>query len=233
MATQKIIHADAREALAYLNPDRPIDCIITDPPYGANFWSRRAETPEGKSRVAKIENDGNVTDAIALFHEVMVPLVDHMDEGDIYVFTRWDIVDVWMDAVKALPGVQYKMLLIWQKGYPGMGDIDSNWGCGHELILYCKKGRREVAFRRSGIIAVDKVHTTGHIHPTEKPVPLLEQLINMSTKRGDLVVDPFSGSGSTAVAAQRTGRDAFGFELDERYIKPSRARLEQLAMDLG
>lgn len=63
----------------------------------------------------------------------------------------------------------YKMLLVWDKGIPGMGDIDANWGCGHDLILYCKRGRREVAYRRSGIIAVDKLGSKQHVHPTEKP----------------------------------------------------------------
>lgn len=108
-----------------------------------------------------------------------------------------------------------------------MGDIDSNWGCGHELILYCKKGRRDVDHRRSAIIAVDRVAPAHIIHPTEKPSKLIEVLVKMSTKPGEVVLDPFSGSGSTAVAAKDTGRHSIGFEIDEDHYRHSTERLTQ------
>jgi adenine-specific DNA-methyltransferase len=209
-------------------PDRSVNCIVTDPPYGVNFWSRSAVTPEGKAWVKKVANDESLDGALALFAEVMATVEPKVkDECDVYIFTRWDIVGAWIEAVKAVPWLQYKMLLIWDKGSPGMGDIDSNWGCGHELILYCKKGRREVAYRRSGILAHDRVAPRKAIHPTEKPVPLLETLIDMSTARGDVVLDPFSGSGSTTVAAKNTGRIGIGFEQDADHYERSLGRLSQ------
>jgi site-specific DNA-methyltransferase (adenine-specific) len=230
MSEQEVWHGDAL-ILAPKLPDG-IKCVVTDPPYGVNFRSQRAETGNGKKFVADIANDKDLTMAVILFEEVMASIIPKMEEdSDLYVFTRWDIVNVWMEAVRALPDIAYKMLLVWDKGIPGMGDIDSNWGCGHELILYCKKGRREVSHRRSGIIHVDKVHPTKIIHPTEKPVGLIEILIEMSTNKGDLVVDPFSGSGSTAVAAQRTGRSAIGIEMEDKYVQASRDRLGELVMD--
>lgn len=231
MTTQSIWHGDAQH-LTHSLPE-PIHCLVTDPPYGVDYRSRRAITGDGKKFVEDVANDKDLKGAVDLFHQVMAPILPKLaDDADLYVFTRWDIVDVWMDAVRTLPGIEYKMLLIWEKGIPGMGDIDSNWGCGHELILYCKKGRRDVAYRRSGVIHVDKVHASRIIHPTEKPVPLLEVLIGMSTDEGDLVVDPFSGSGSTAVAAQRLGRSCIGIESNERYVSASRGRLTELVMDL-
>jgi adenine-specific DNA-methyltransferase len=211
-----------------------INCVIADPPYGVNFWSRRAEMPEGKKFVRKVENDENLYDALTLFGAVMdVVLPKTAELAELYVFTRWDIVDKWIAFCRthlANHNFKYKMLLVYDKGIPGMGDIDSNWGCGHELILYFKKGLREVPYRRSGIIAVNRVHASQHIHPTEKPVPLLEKLIEMSTDPGDLVVDPFSGSGSTVVAAQRLGRRGIGIELDEHYIERSRERVRAISI---
>lgn len=225
--TAEIWHGDSVE-LAEKLPSG-INCVITDPPYGVNFWSRRAVTPEGKKFVRKVDNDNEIENALQLFRTVMNEILPKTaDEAEFYVFTRWDIVDEWIRLVRSIGkdhDFRYKMLLVWDKGIPGMGDIDANWGCGHELILYLKKGKRDLPYRRSGIISVDKVHTSKHIHPTEKPVPLLEKLIEMSTNPGDLVVDPFSGSGSTAVAAQRLERNAIGIEVDEHYIEPSRARL--------
>jgi adenine-specific DNA-methyltransferase len=234
MSANVIWHGDAREKGAEIT--EPINCIVTDPPYGVDFVSRRAATPQGKAFVREVENDGDLDGALQLFHDAMDVLLPKTTPlAELYVFTRWDIVADWIKSL-TMPnntldrnGFKYKMLLVWQKGVPGMGDIDSNWGCGHELILYFKKGLRPVPYRRSGIIAVDKVPNTQHIHPTEKPVALLEKLIEMSTDPGDLVVDPFSGSGSTGVAARNLGRRSIGIELDEHYIEPSRNRLSQMA----
>lgn len=227
--TAEIWQGDCRDLIPLLE-DNSIRCVVTDPPYGVNFVSRRATTPEGKRWVAPVANDGNLDGAVDLFLEVMDLLAPKMmDPSELYVFTRWDIVDTWIGVVRSLEryGFKYKMMLVWAKGYPGQGDIDCNWGCGHELILYCKRGRREVPYRRSGIIAVDKLHASAHIHPTEKPVSLIETLIEMSTDPDDLVVDPFSGSGSGIVAAQQQGRRGIGMELEQRYVEAARGRLSQ------
>lgn len=213
-------------------PDNSIDCVVTDPPYGVDFHSRSAVTAEGKKWVKKVANDNNLEGALALFAEVMSALESKVaDQCDVYVFTRWDIVGAWIDSIAYdVPWLKYKMLLVWDKGSPGMGDIDSNWGCGHELILYCKKGLRDVAYRRSGIIAVDRMSPKKAIHPTEKPVPLLEKFVEMSTAPGDVVFDPFSGSGSTAVACNNLGRIGIGTELDTDHYRRSLQRLSQGAL---
>lgn len=229
--TAELWHGDSLELVPKI--DRPVNCVITDPPYGVDFVSRRAETPAGKKWVEEIANDDDMDTAIELFDNVMdVLLPKCAPQAELYVFTRWDVVDTWIRVVRDLGrhGFTYKMLLVWDKGIPGMGDIDANWGCGHELILYCKRGLREVPYRRSGIIAVDKVHTTKLIHPTEKPVPLLEKFVEMSTDPGDLVVDPFAGSGSTVVAARNLGRDAIGIELKNHFVERARARLAQTTL---
>lgn len=231
MVIEQMIWHGASEELGHELPE-PVNCVITDPPYGVDHQSRQATTPEGKRWATKIKNDKDLSEAIALFQDAMKPILPKLaDHADLYIFTRWDIVDAWMDAVRDLQDIKYKMLLVWEKGSPGMGDIDSNWGCGHELILYCKRGRREVPYRRSAVIHVDQVRASKMIHPNEKPVALIEELIKMSTDRGDLIVDPFSGSGSTAVAAQRTGRSCIGIELDRTHVQRSRARLGSLSFD--
>jgi adenine-specific DNA-methyltransferase len=222
-----IYNAPCEEFIPQL-PDRSIDCIITDPPYGVDFVSRRAETAAGKKWVRPVENDKDLTQALEAFANVLALLESKVkEECDVYVFTRWDIVGEWIELIRNCDWLSYKMLLVWDKGIPGMGDIDSNWGCGHELVLYCKRGRREVAYRRSSIVAVDKVHAARLIHPTEKPVPLLEHYVEMSTKPGDVVFDPFSGSGSTSVAADRLGRIGIGTEVDAEHHRRSLDRLAQ------
>ena len=249
-----IIHGDSRDMIPRIST--PINCVLTDPPYGMDFQSNNTRLPESKKYSQKIEADGDPVAAVDLFHSVMGPIIPKMaDQCEIYVFTAWHLLELWIPAVKDLNwlhpagpytaeegnrnfvidkfddepdhGITLKQMLIWDKGYPGLGDLEANWGCGHEIILYLKKGRRPIPKRRSGIIHVDKIPSGKNIHPTEKPVALLKELILMSTDPGDLIVDPFSGSGSTSVAAMECGRNSLAFEIDEQYIEPSRARLAQ------
>ena len=138
-----------------------------------------------------------------------------------------------MPLCRSYPQLELKQLLIWDKGYPGLGDLDGNWGCGHEMILYLKKGRRPIPKRRSGIIHVDKIPAGQNVHPTEKPVALIKQLIEMSTDPGDFVVDPFSGSGSTSVAAQQLGRNSLAFDIEERYVRVGQERLKSQPLVIG
>ena len=65
------------------------------------------------------------------------------------------------------------------------------------------------------------------VHPTEKPVGLLSNLISSVTKPGDLILDPFAGSGSTLVAAKKTGRRFIGVELDDEYFAIAQRRIEE------
>jgi DNA modification methylase len=227
MTSNEIWHGNSLELAR--NIEDGIQCVLTDPPYGVNYRSRHATTPEGLKWVKDVANDLDLNGALGLFQDVMDEVLPKCnDEAELYVFTRWDIVGDWINAVRALGrhGFRYKMMLVWDKMEPGTGDIDSNWGCGHEIVLYAKRGLRKVPYRRSGVLHFDKVPPAHIIHPTEKPVPLLEELIKMSTNPGDLVVDPFSGSGSTSVAAQKLGRNSIGIELDPDHVRHSRQRLE-------
>lgn len=226
MTSNIILHGDARDLGGRI--DRPINAIVTDPPFGVNFVSNSVRRQHDSRKFARaIDADESPEKATLLFRQVMKPLLPMCAEQcELYVFTSWQVLDVWMPLVRRIPDFELKQMLIWEKGYPGMGDVEANWGCGHEIILYLKKGRRPVPYRRSGILHVERLATKKNIHPTEKPVQLLEILIEMSTDKGDFVVDPFSGSGSTSVAARNLGRDSLAFEVDEEYVKAGRARLE-------
>lgn len=226
MTRNVIVHGDSRTHIPKITT--PINCVITDPPYGMDFQSNFAKTPDGKKNTKKIENDGDLVQALNLFESVMAAIIPKLaPQADLYVFTAWHIIDTWLPFLRTLsPELTVKQMIVWEKGWPGLGDLEGNWGCGHELIVYMKKGRRPVQKRRSAVIHTDKPVPGKQIHPTEKPVGLLRELVEMSTSPGDLIVDPFSGSGSTSVAAMELGRNSLAFEIDEKYIEPSRSRLK-------
>jgi site-specific DNA-methyltransferase (adenine-specific) len=216
MVDHFIARGDSRAVLKKLKT--PVNCIITDPPFGVDNKSNMATTESGAKMARKIANDESPEVAIAVFNEVMdVLLPQTVDNADLYIFTAHQVLKEWLQVADDLGrhGFVRSAILVWQKDGPGMGDLAS-WGMGHEFILFLKKGRRaSTARRRSGVLSVPQVRPGSLIHPHEKPLPLLESLIEHSTSKGDFIVDPFAGSGSTIRAAKQMERRALGVEYDE------------------
>lgn len=226
MTSNFILHGDSRTLHEKIKT-RPIDLVLTDPPYGMGYQSNFSTTKTGKDIARKITDDGDIDGALKLFVEVMIPLLEKCQpDCDVYVFAHWDLAEYFKDAMRTI-GLLVPNQLIWNKGEPGLGDLEGNWGLGYEVILYGKRGRRPIPKRRAAVITCDKVPVNKIIHPTEKPVKLLKQLIEMSSNMGDFVVDPFSGSGAVSVAAMELGRDSLAMDLDEEYVIKGRKRLDQ------
>jgi DNA modification methylase len=225
-----ILHGDSRELIPQVLPDWPkIDCLLTDPPYGVAYQSTFGKNKADIEKYQqKITDDGDATLALKSFDQVLEACLPFLAETcEIYVFSDWGVCDLWkpyLDNLQHL-GLRLMQCIIWEKGYPGLGDFTYNWGQGHEFIWYLKKGNRPVPYRRSGVLHIDKVRPGTNIHPTEKPQGLLNILIEYSTEPGQFVFDPYAGSGSTVLAATNLGREGLGIELDERYINQARARL--------
>lgn len=233
MTAPQLIKADSREVDWGETLSGPINCILTDPPYGVDYVSRRGQTADADKLARAITADESVAKARAVFVEAMYALGPHLaDEVELYVFTRWDIISSWEKAIGDLAswGFVYKMLLIWDKQALAMGDIDASWGPSYEPILYAKRGRRDLNYQRSSVLSFDRVPPKHRIHSTEKPVALLEELLRVSTDQGDIVVDPFAGSGSTIEAATNLGRLGFGAERDEERFALASKRLQRAVL---
>lgn len=213
---QVYLNGDSRNLLPRLKT--PINCVITDPPFGVDNSSNNFRRADSAKFNEKIKNDQDLAGALEVFNGMMTALLPQLaDEAELYVFSAWTVGDTWKQYLENIPGLELKMKLIWYKGYPGQGDLEGNWGCGYEEIFYLKKGRRPVPYRRSAILEFDRVPGGKNFHPHQKPLPLLQTLIEFSTSPGDFVVDPFAGSGSTVKAAKLCGRNALGIELDTKY----------------
>ena len=217
---QDIWHGDSIDICRRLRAT--VNCVITDPPFGVDNLSNSAVTPDGKKNARKIANDESPEIAIRVFQQVMDQLLPKTaDNADMYLFTAHQVLKEWIEVADSLArhGFMRSAILVWEKDGPGMGDTAS-WGMGHEIILFLKKGRRVATDkRRSGVIHVPQVRPGSLIHPHEKPLDLLEMFIRHSTSRGDLIVDPFAGSGSTVRAAKRLDRSALGVELDDKNFR--------------
>ena len=215
---QVIRHGDSREVLKKLT-NGTVASLITDPPFGVNNQSNMAKTQEGKKYARKIANDESPEQALSVFEEVMeVALPKMREQSDIYVFTSWQVLEMWLLRTERLfgeAGYTRKGIGVWAKDGPGMGDLDS-WGMGMEFILYYKRGGRPRSDdRRNFVFNTPQIRPAQLIHPHEKPIALLQALIKHSTSPGDIVVDPFGGSGSLARAARELNRNALCVEYDE------------------
>jgi DNA modification methylase len=123
------------------------------------------------------------------------------------------------------------MVLTWDKGdWPGMGDLTLPWGPSTEEIYVLGSG---FTGKRGGSIVRDPSRPTGTtaLHPSEKPIGLMELLLRRCPL--GTVLDPFAGSGTTLVAAKNLGRRAIGIEIEERYCEIAACRLDQGVLELG
>ena len=216
----QIWHGDSVEKGLIFQNKKNIACVITDPPFGVDNQSNMAVTEHGKKYARKIANDETPEIAIKTFKDVMnVILPGTREEADCYVFTSYQVLSEWLvmtDEFMPKHGFKRKAIIVWEKDGPGMGDTECPWGMGMEFILFFQKGRREKTWkRRNSVIHVPQLRPTDLIHPHEKPTALLEKFIQASTIEGDLVVDPFGGSGSSVRAARNCGRSAVAIEYSE------------------
>lgn len=207
-----IIHDDSLTVLRQME-DESVDAIVTDPPYGINYVSQTG---------AKIKNDK--APFIWFLYDSFRVL---KSGGAIICFTRWDVQQTFIDAMQ-LAGFKVKSEVIWDKVIGGQGDVKAQFSPSHENIIFAIKGKYSFpGHRPRDLVTFQKLNSSKMVHPTEKPVGLLTNLISSVTKPGDLILDPFAGSGSTLVAAKKTGRRFIGVELDDEYYQKARQRIEE------
>lgn len=198
--------------------DESIDLIVTDPPYGMSFVSNIR-----KVKYRKIENDDNLDWLPDWFDNQYRVLKNN---SHCYVFCSWHHIDKFKQQASK-SGFNLKNILIWHKNNAGQGDLYGDYAPQYEMILFLHKGRKFLNGKRdSNIIRCPK--TGNEHHPTEKPVNLMQYLIEKSSNKGDTVLDNFFGSGATAIACHNTGRNFIGHEIDEERYLSAKKRVELL-----
>ena len=197
-------------------PDGSVDMILTDPPYGMDLTPQRSNA---KFHGVKIANDNNLSWTDSFFKECF--RVTKKNTCSMFFCSHTCVAEFIISARSA--GYEIKNLIVWDKGHFGMG---GNWRPCHELVLICTKGRFVTKSNNlRTIINFKKVHHTKAVHPTEKPIDLLEHLIIEPDYDPDIILDPFMGSGSTGVAAKNLNRNFIGIELDEKYFEIAKRRI--------
>jgi len=206
--------------------DSSVDLIVTDPPYGINYCSnnqtstthsRSTEARVDKSYFKKIKGDSLLpTKWISQAYRVL------KEGGACYIYCRWDKWGELLEAVKRV-GFKLKNMIVLKKSGRGMGDLKGQYAPQHELILFCTKGRHELVFPIKRITDVWDVKVLfsarKRFHPNQKHESMIQPIIENSSYKGDIVLDPFFGSGTTGVVCKRLDRKFIGIEVDREYWK--------------
>jgi DNA modification methylase len=201
-----IYHGDCL-ALLPLMEAGSVDCVVTDPPYGIAYSSGCGSDTWGDGA---IEGDLDTQTRDSALSLIEMPSL---------IFGTWR---------RARPKGT-RQVLIWDTlGALGMGDLRLPWKPSHQEIYVLGNSDGFCGYRGSDVIRFPPVQSmakNGRVHPFEKPVGLIEILIGWLS--GQSILDPFLGSGTTAVACIRTGRKCIGIELEEKYCETAAKRCDR------
>lgn len=250
MELNKIYNSDSLLEMKKIVSDS-INLILTDPPYGIDYqsnWGRDGE------KLKKIKNDDNLEEWFQDFSNESYRILK--DNSAFYCFTRYDVYPYMYNCL-IKSGFKIKNLMVVQKGQKGgNGDLQAQYSNDCELIIYASKGRAKFnktqlaktdgrkgsAEYRTRLPNVwfdtdynkypkSTVNVSNQkeilTHPTEKNVELLKWIIQIHSKEGDVVLDPFAGMGSTLIASKELNRNYIGYEIDSVYFEAVKSKLFQ------
>lgn len=217
-----IYHGDAREVLEHL---AGADVVVTDPPYGVALEAKRAKQ-RGGGVVARA-GSYSFDDTPAYVASVVVPVIEACRARVKAVVVTPGTRNLWLYPPADDVGCFYSA------AGTGMG----RWGftCSQPILYYGSDPylRTSQGSRANSTGQTYPNDANEYDHPCAKPIRMVRWLVNRASLPGEVVLDPFMGSGSTLEAAKYLGRRAIGVELEERYCEMAAVRCAQEVLDLG
>jgi len=217
MGKHRLLCGDSTDAESYevLMNGTEADMIFTDPPYNVDYANTAKDKMRGTNRPILNDNlgDGFFDFLLAAFK----PMLQHC-KGGIYIAMSSSELDT-LQAAFRVAGGKWSTFIIWAKNTFTLGRAD--YQRQYEPILYGwpdGKTRHWCGARDQGDVWSIKKPAKNDLHPTMKPVELVERAIRNSSRPNDIVLDPFGGSGTTLIAAEKSGRQARLIELDPKYV---------------
>lgn len=224
MSKYKIAKGDCLQKLEGVT-DNSVDLIVTDPPYNISKDNRLKSMGRSGIDFGEWDHDADLTSWIKEGARVLKP------GGGMVIFNSWLNLRSIANACED-NGLTVKDVLRWEKNNPMPRNRDRRYIVDYEFALWVvKKGkwtfnRQDEKYQRPKFV-YPVPNGKKRVHPTQKPVELMEELIKIHSNENDIVLDPFMGSGSTGVAALNLGRKFIGIELDDKYFDIAKSRLEE------
>lgn len=208
--TNRMHHGDCIEIMKQM-PANSVDFVLTDPPYLVNYRDRTGRT---------IQNDADATwlkPAMTQAYRVL------KQDRVAIMFYGWTKIDAFFDAWRSA-GFQPVGHIVFRKSYSSRSRF---LRYQHEQAFLLAKGRPPLPKQPLGDV-MEMPYSGNKLHPTQKPVAALAPLVRSFTLPGELVLDPFAGSGSSCAAALLTGRRYIGVEMDDAYFQQASERMARV-----
>lgn len=213
----KLIHGDCLEKMKDI-PDHSVDMILTDPPYLKAYSTGYRK--DVKRETTEILND-RVFDFDSVFAEYKRIA---KSDAHIYVFGCWQTGDYFKNTIEKY--FKIKNHLIWVKNNWTAGDLFWTYGQSYEDIWFAMNGRKRLnGSRDRDCLFYPRVAGKQQLHLNQKPIELIEYLIQKSSVEGDVVLDTFMGSGTTGIACLNTNRHFIGIEMCDKYFEIATNRI--------
>lgn len=210
-----IIHGDCFVELQKMETGS-VDLILTDPPYGIDFSNAHTQ----KTADLKMDFEDGHDETFDLLDRVIKELFRVLkNDRHMYIFFGIEKYQLLRELLEKHGFVVHAMPLIWDKGSGSYASQSTTFVHSYEPFFHCWKGSRKINGTPKDVFQVSRASSKSKIHPTEKPTQLLRDLIGFSTLPGEVVLDPFAGSGSTIVAARECQRKGIGIELNLEYYQ--------------
>lgn len=235
----KLLHGDCLEEMKNI-ADNSVDLIVTDPPYwhkkspGKPYSQRKQCNTESKFSNSSLYNqDGYMMKGMSDFNEGYINAIMHEFKRlckimNCYIFCNETQVPYY--AMWAEQNGYMFSILVWRKP---LSIINKNrFSQNIEFIVRVYDygtglNRLETNYFYDRVKDLKPLSGKSKIHPVQKPVELISQFIELSSKEEDIILDPFMGSGTTGVACINTNRNFIGIELDDNYYNIARKRVEE------
>ena len=239
MVKIKLYNGDCATYLEQIESDT-VDLILTDPPYNLGMFMKNRDTNLHKMR----DNFFGEAGWDDLVYEEWLMSMDNFFKESARISKKGASMIMFMSLIKLETLIQiaekhgfyYKTTGIWHKTNPMPRNMNLHFVNSTEAWLYFTYKTRTGTFNNEGKLYHDFIETslvTKHEkafgkHPTQKPVKLISHFIKLLSNKGDLIVDPFMGSGTTGVVSKSLGRDFIGIELEKEYFNIATQRIEDL-----
>lgn len=227
MNKSKLLQGDCLELLATI-PNESVDLIVTDPPYQIDNTKAGGNSKLAKS-IQKMNNEieaANICDGFNL--KVLEEMVRVMKKINCYIWCNAKQIPMYLDYFVKQRGCTFDVL-VWVKTN-ATPLFNNKYLTDKEYCLYFRRGGycNPMDYESAKTAYFQPLNTKDkkvYLHPTIKPLNIISTLIKNSSKEGDVVLDPFMGSGTTGVACARLNRQFIGMEINPEYFKMAELRI--------
>ena len=230
LGEHRLLFGDARdeESVKKLIENDKIRTILTDIPYGIDYVQSKSGFKQNIAKPKTIENDQAQSESEYIeFNEkwlkAVIPFLEK--KNSVYIFNSDKMVFALKQAMQD-SGIYFSQLLVWVKNNAVLGRL--NYLPMHELIAVGWYGTHLFKKSQDRSVIFCPKPSKSKLHPTMKPVSILRRLILNSSNVGDVIYDPFGGSGSLLVACEQTKRKCLMVEIDAEYFQTIIDRYDRL-----